>query len=107
MDVSITKQALKRLEEQSKLSSNAVARFRRKIYQIVSGQVCAGQIAKMHGHQCIFRIRFNISLRIIATVVKTEQGTQFRILDFVTHDQMDGDQYVTKTGSSGFEGINV
>ena len=68
MDVSITKQALKRLEEQSKLSSNAVARFRRKIYQIVSGQVCAGQIAKMHGHQCIFRIRFNISLRIIATV---------------------------------------
>ena len=99
MDVSITKQALKRLEEQSKLSSNAVARFRRKIYQIVSGQVCAGQIAKMHGHQCIFRIRFNISLRIIATVVKTEQGTQFRILDFVTHDQMDGDQYVTKTNN--------
>ena len=95
MDVSITKQALKRLEEQSKLSSSAVTRFRRKIYQIVSGQVCAGQIAKMHGHQCIFRIRFNISLRIIATVVKTEQGTQFRILDFVSHDQMDGGEYVT------------
>jgi len=36
------------------------------------------------------------SLRIIATVVKTEQGTQFRILDFVTHDQMDRGQYVTK-----------
>ncbi|MBD2179472.1 AAA family ATPase [Pseudanabaena sp. FACHB-1998] len=97
MDVSITKQALKRLEEQSKLSSNAVTRFRRKIYQIVSGQVCAGQIAKMHGHQCIFRIRFNISLRIIATVVKTDSRTQFRILDFVTHDQMDRDQYVTNT----------
>ena len=95
MDVSITKQALKRLEEQSKLSSNAVARFRRKIYQIVSGQVCAGQIAKMHGHQCIFRIRFNISLRIIATVVKTDSKTQFRILDFVTHDQMDRGQYIT------------
>lgn len=69
MDVSITKQALKRLEEQSKLSSNAVARFRRKIYQIIKGDVCAGEIQKMHGHQCIFRIRFNISLRIIATVV--------------------------------------
>jgi intraflagellar transport protein 172 len=93
MDVSITKQALKRLEEQSKLSSNAVTRFRRKIYQIVSGQVCAGQIAKMHGHQCIFRIRFNISLRIIATVVKTDSKTEFRILDFVTHDQMDGREF--------------
>ncbi len=95
MDVSITKQALKRLEEQSKLSPSAVSRFRKKIYQIVSGDVCAGEIAKMHGHQRIFRIRFNISLRIIATVVKTEQGTQFRILDFVTHDQMDRGKYVT------------
>ena len=96
MDVSITKQALKRLEEQSRLSSNAVARFRRKIYQIIKGEACAGEIAKMGGSdQCIFRIRFNISLRIIATVVKTEQGTQFRILDFVTHDQMDRGQYVT------------
>jgi hypothetical protein len=95
MDVSITKQALKRLEEQSKLSSNAVARFRRKIYQIIKGDVCAGEIQKMHGHQCIFRIRFNISLRIIATVVKTDSKTQFRILDFVTHDQMDRGQYIT------------
>lgn len=95
MNISITKQALKRLEEQSKLSPSAVSRFRKKIYQIVSGDVCAGEIAKMHGHQRIFRIRFNISLRIIATVVKTEQGTQFRILDFVTHDQMDRGKYVT------------
>jgi superfamily I DNA/RNA helicase len=95
MDVSITKQALKRLEEQSKLSSNAVARFRRKIYQIIKGDICANEIKKMHGHQCIFRIRFNISLRIIATVVKTDSKTQFRILDFVTHTQMEQGKYVT------------
>ena len=49
----------------------------------------------MGGHQCIFRIRFNISLRIIATVLKTDSKTEFRILDFVTHDQMDRGQYVT------------
>ncbi len=94
VSVSITNQAQKRLEEQSRLSPNAIKRFRTRIHRIISGQVCADQIKKMHGHECLFRIRYNRFLRIIATVVKTEQVNHFRILDFVSHDEMDRNQIV-------------
>jgi len=68
-------------------------KFLRIIYKFLTGKLAGNQARQLTGNPRLIRIRYNRNDRIIGTVFKTEGETQFRIFDFVSHDEMDRGQY--------------
>ena len=100
ISISITPGALKKLNY---LDYKARAKFVSKIRCFITQQAAADQIKKMHQqrNKNIFRIRYNLNQRIIARLVKIyDHHKQIRILDFVSHDEMDKGQYSTNDNNS-------
>jgi tetratricopeptide (TPR) repeat protein/mRNA-degrading endonuclease RelE of RelBE toxin-antitoxin system len=89
IQVSITTNAREKLY---RLPDKARSRFLNKIRCVVNGEACTKQFQQLHqtGTRTLFRIRYNRNLRIIASLVKdSPRPSYLKILDFVSHDDMD------------------
>ena len=77
------------------LDLKAKRKFLGIIYKFSQHQLAAQQAKLLAGQKKILRVRYNLNYRIIATLLRTERETQLRILDFVSHQEMDQGQYLT------------
>jgi len=68
-------------------------KFLNIIYNCVHNKLAHKQAKKLAGPKNKIRIRYNLNYRIIAILIKLNSETQLRILDFISHDQMDRKQY--------------
>uniref|UniRef100_B8HQ23 Superfamily I DNA and RNA helicase-like protein n=1 Tax=Cyanothece sp. (strain PCC 7425 / ATCC 29141) TaxID=395961 RepID=B8HQ23_CYAP4 len=79
------------------LHPKARSRFLTKIRRIVNGQVCAEQVKQIGSstQEVLLRIRYNLNHRIIASLLKPTDAQRrwFKILDFVSHSDMDGGRF--------------
>ena len=75
-------------------------KFLNIIYNFIQRQLAGNQARKLTGHNNLIRIRYNLDYRIITAFVNTQPETQFRVLDFVSHDEMDRKQYFDQIDSN-------
>jgi len=75
------------------LELNCRKKFLKIIYNLITNQLSGDQAKKLVGQNKLIRIRYNLNQRIIASIIEKEPETQIRILDFVSHQKMDTDQY--------------
>lgn len=82
------------------LDLNYKRKFLGIIYKFTQHQLAAKQAKVLAGnHQKLIRIRYNLDNRIIAYLLRTEKETQLRILDFVSHQEMDQGRYFANIDS--------
>lgn len=80
------------------LDINAKRKFLGIIYKFIQHQLAAKQARILIGqskNKKLIRLRYNLDYRIVASLLRTETETQLRILDFVSHQEMDQGRYFT------------
>jgi intraflagellar transport protein 172 len=97
MLITISEYAQTKLES---LDFKTKSKFLRIISGYINRELASNQVKKLQGEKNLIRIRYNLSERIIASLLKDQSEVELRILDFVPHTIMDQSRYY-----SNIEGV--
>lgn len=101
--------SLKLWDKIRRLSPKERSRLLSKIRIITATNIANNQIKKIgeNYQRVIFRIRYNLNYRIIATLIKDKAEKKFiKIVDFIPHSKLDqGDYYLEGLGNFTIEDI--